>query len=223
METFTPPELEGFADDLEQGFHVDKDDVLEKLPARPSISVSTPMPVHLSPVSTFIHGAKVGRLGYVVSSMAKHWGVIVGDQVKTLYHLVFVDGRDAISDPNPDSLTGRTRAVQLDAAYWNPSRPLPPMEHVGDTRFSHEQLIKIGRADTFCMLIVGENMIAAFGDYHRVFWNCQLFAKCFLEVICEEPVSLDALAVGDAANLVCLSRHSSPSLFKMSSDNINAD
>ena len=208
METSTPPELEGFADGLDRAFNVDKNDLLENLSARRSISALTPRParpVHLSPVSTFIHGAKDGRLGYVVSSMAKHWGVIVGDEVKVLYHLVFVDEADGISDANPDSLTGRTRAVQLDATYWNPSRRLPPsMEHVGDTRFSNEQLIKIGRAAAFSMLTAGEDMIAAFGDYHRVFWNCQLFAKCFLEVICEETVSFDALAVSDATNLVCL-------------------
>jgi hypothetical protein len=47
-------------------------------------------------------------------------------------------------------------------------------------------------------------MIKAFGDYHRVFWNCQTFATCFLKVICEEPASFDALTAADASNLVYL-------------------
>ena len=46
-------------------------------------------------------------------------------------------------------------------------------------------------------------MIEAFGDYHRVFWNCQTFAKCFLQVICEESTaSFDAWTIADTSNLV---------------------
>ena len=45
-------------------------------------------------------------------------------------------------------------------------------------------------------------MIEAFGDYHRIFWNCQIFAKCFLEVICEEPADFDAWTTAAASNLV---------------------
>jgi len=208
METSTSPELEGFADGFDRAFNVDKNDLLENLSARRSISALTPRParpVHLSPVSTFIHGAKDGRLGYVVSSMAKHWGVIVGDEAKFLYHLVFEDREDAISDSNPDSLTGRKRAVKFEALSLDRSKRLPlSTNRVGDTRLSAEELLILGNVPMVGMLIVGEDMIAAFGDYHRVFWNCQLFAKCFLEVICEEPVSFDGLAVSDATNLVCL-------------------
>lgn len=35
--------------------------------------------------------------------------------------------------------------------------------------------------------MIGEKLIAAFGDYHRIFWNCQTFAKVFLRVICGQP------------------------------------
>ena len=45
-------------------------------------------------------------------------------------------------------------------------------------------------------------MIKAFGDYHRIFWNCQTFAKCFLKVICEEPAEFDAWTIAEASNLV---------------------
>src|SRR5208282_1551833 len=45
-------------------------------------------------------------------------------------------------------------------------------------------------------------MIEAFGNYHRIFWNCQIFAKCFLKVICEEPAEFDAWTIAEASNLV---------------------
>ena len=211
METFTPPELKRFVDELERRFQVDENEVLEKLSARRrSISAPAPQPgrsVRLWPVSTFILGAKEGRLGYVVSSVAKHWGVIVGDEEKFLYHLVFEDQADAFCDVNPDSLTGRKRAVKFNALLWDPPKDLSSStKRVGDTRFSTDELVKLGRVPMAGGLIVGKDMIAAFGDYHRVFWNCQSFARCFLKVICEEAVSFDAWAVSDAANLVCLPR-----------------
>ena len=40
------------------------------------------------------------------------------------------------------------------------------------TKFSREQLIEIG-----------ERLIDAFGNYHRLFSNCQVFAKCYLRLI----------------------------------------
>ena len=72
-------------------------------------------PDHLSPVLTFIQSSKDGRFDYIVSSIAKHWGIIVGDTEKFLYHLVFKDQVDAVSDANPDSLTGRIRTVKFSA------------------------------------------------------------------------------------------------------------
>ena len=47
-------------------------------------------------------------------------------------------------------------------------------------------------------------MIEAFGSYHRVFWNCQTFAICFLKVICEGRVSFDSWTAADVSNLVTL-------------------
>jgi hypothetical protein len=38
---------------------------------------------------------------------------------------------------------------------------------------------------------IGARMIDEFGDYHRVFWNCQTFAKCYLRVITQERCSFD--------------------------------
>jgi hypothetical protein len=31
---------------------------------------------------------------------------------------------------------------------------------------------------------LGKALVDSFGDYHRVFWNCQIFAKIFLKKIC---------------------------------------
>jgi len=109
-------------------------------------SVPTRHPVHLSPVSTFIQGAKDGQFGYVVSSIANHWGVIVGGANRFLYHLVFEEQANAASDSNPDSLTGRTMAVKFRCTDWDSSRESPlSTKYVGDTRFSHEEILGIGR------------------------------------------------------------------------------
>jgi hypothetical protein len=49
-------------------------------------------------------------------------------------------------------------------------------------------------------------MIEAFGDYHRVFWNCQTFAKCYLEVICGKTAraNFDTWTLSDTSNMVPL-------------------
>lgn len=101
--------------------------------------------VLLSPVSTFILGAKDGRLDYLVSSIAKHWGVLVGDQQKFLCHLVFQNQVDIPSNANPDSLTGKVRAVTFDVTRWDSSRTQPSSAiHVGQTRYTPYQLAEIG-------------------------------------------------------------------------------
>ena len=45
-------------------------------------------------------------------------------------------------------------------------------------------------------------MIDAFGNYHRLFWNCQTFANCFLCFICEEHATFNDFTAGKASNLV---------------------
>jgi len=148
METSAPSDLETLVDELERGFHVNKEAMLEELSVRRSIAAPSSKalrPVRLSPVSTFIQGAKDGRLGYVVSSIAKHWGVVVGDEAKFLYHLVFDDREDAVSDANPDSLTGRKRPVKFEALSWDSSKAPPSStKRVGDTRLSTDELLILG-------------------------------------------------------------------------------
>jgi len=60
----------------------------------------------------------------------------------------------------------------FDSTLPNFYKPLPNAKHVGETRFTNDQLEALGEA-----------LIREFGSYHRVFWNCQTFAKCYLRVI----------------------------------------
>ena len=137
---------ETLADQLEGSFHIDEENVITNCSSVVPPPVQTLNPVCLSPVSTFIQGAKDGRFGYIVSSIAKHWGVIVGDSEQTLYHLVFEDQADAVSNTKPDSLSGRVRAVKFSSIDWDPSRASPSsLKYVGETRFAHNELLRIGK------------------------------------------------------------------------------
>ena len=54
---------------------------------------------------------------------------------------------------------------------------------------------------------VGERLTEGFeklGDYHVIFWNCQLFAKLLLKLICHEPeqINFDIWSTADVARLV---------------------
>lgn len=44
---------------------------------------------------------------------------------------------------------------------------------VGRTRFTPSQIASIG-----------DMLIRNFGNYHRLFWNCQHFAECLMDLIC---------------------------------------
>ena len=65
------------------------------------------------------------------------------------------------------------------------------VDEVGLTRFLIPQITRIGR-----------EMIDAFGDYHLLFWNCQMFAKCFLRVISDDSgTTFDQWTSADVTNL----------------------
>ena len=161
LDPFTPSDIERLAGELEGKFYVDEADVIRKFSeiAPPSVPTVTAVhPVHLSPVSTFIQGSKDGRFGYIVSSIAKHWGVLVGDSEKFLYHLVFEDQADAVSHANPNSLTGRVRAVKFSSTDWDPSRDVSSSAtKVGDTRYSPTELLRIGNVYRIVLFIGRKN------------------------------------------------------------------
>jgi hypothetical protein len=140
-----------------------------------NIITRQPVSVSLAPVHTYVHqiGKKigVGDKSILVPPFACHWGIVVTHPIVTqpnrqiLYHLVF-------APPNHDN-----KPFTVDNAHIqfreNPiSTPLENMRHVGMTRYTRDELV-----------ILGDSMIKEFGNYHRLFWNCQTFAKCFLRVI----------------------------------------
>eukprot|EP01012_Entosiphon_sulcatum_P011406 TRINITY_DN16922_c0_g1_i1.p1 TRINITY_DN16922_c0_g1~~TRINITY_DN16922_c0_g1_i1.p1 ORF type:complete len:239 (-),score=36.83 TRINITY_DN16922_c0_g1_i1:101-817(-) len=88
-----------------------------------------------------------------------HWGVVVG---RTLYHLVF---QKDIASQKPIGIMFNYQPSA--AVQFTVKGPL------GKTTLTHDQLAAVGEA-----------LIIEFGTYHQVFWNCQHFANCLLEVIC---------------------------------------
>jgi len=115
-------------------------------------------------------GTKASTFGkVVVPAFAVHWGVVVGP---TIYHLVFQNGADIALDS--DDLCRRGSPIEFTFYRWKHdiAEPLKDFPVVGYTRYNTEQLCEIG-----------DRLIRAFGDYHRLFWNCQVFAKCFLRLI----------------------------------------
>ena len=138
--------IERLADQLAGRFDVDIEPILLKFSSiTSSSSVEEISTVQFSPVSTFIHSAKDNPFAYLVSSVARHWGVIVGDEVKFLYHLVFENQADVPSNTKPESLTEKVRAVKFNCTIWDGSQiQSPSAVEVGKTRYSTNELVKIG-------------------------------------------------------------------------------
>lgn len=104
----------------------------------------------------------------VVPAFAVHWGVVVGP---TIYHLVFEDENDADLECNDPCRDGKP--IRFTFTKWKRRTEfLEALPVVGLTKFEHIQLCEIG-----------ETLVEEFGNYHRLFWNCQVFAKCFLRLI----------------------------------------
>jgi len=98
-----------------------------------------------------------------------HWGIIVDD---TLYHLVFVV--DKKKQPQSVHFTFQ-KTVGM---------KIVNQRLLGKTKFSHDDLNAIG-----------DLLVSNFGTYHRIFWNCQHFVNCFLDIICDgefEPIQTSA-------------------------------
>ena len=151
-------------------------------------TVSTP--VNILPVSTYVTQAKAGTPGSVnvapkLPPFAAHWGIVVGEPTKErtafLLHLVLEEDEDG------------NRAVEFSATnVGSESRSIKgsAVKQVGQTRFSVPELIRIG-----------VEMIKAFGNYHLVFWNCQMFAKCYLCVITGSDAAFTQWTSAEITNL----------------------
>jgi len=137
----------------------------------PEPSEATPQALELYPVQSFVETARTSKRStsskVVVPAFAVHWGVVVGP---TWYHLVFLNADDANFEWNDPCRSGKP--IRFTFYHWNDDTDLKAFPVVGHTKFNHIQLCQIG-----------QKLVAAFGDYHRLFWNCQVFAKCFLRLI----------------------------------------
>jgi hypothetical protein len=100
----------------------------------------------------------------VVPPFACHWGIVVGPpERQRLFHLLFVKG-------DTNSSIAANKHIRFHDTKLQ--RPLANTKYVGQTCYSTDQLDALGEA-----------MIREFGNYQKVFWNCQSFAKCYLRVI----------------------------------------
>jgi hypothetical protein len=147
------------------------------------------IPVNILPVSTYVAQSKEEHAGsaYVYPKQppfASHWGIVVGDINQkgeaNLFHLVLSgDGAER-------EIRFRAPDIELDSKWIRGAA----VKHVGETRFTVPQLRRIGA-----------EMIAAFGNYHLVFWNCQMFAKCYLRVITGSDLAFSQWTSADVTNL----------------------
>ena len=162
---------------------------------RPSIPVPSGPLQHVSigRVSTYIYRTEVskttGNMRVVFPTFASHWAVIVCEMDSPeedghAYHLTFREPAAAQLSPPP----GTSREVVFTPMFLE-SMP-EGMKEVGTTRFGHADRMRIGRA-----------MIKAFGSYHRVFWNCQHFARLYLSVITDGMGGFDEWTLSQTSNL----------------------
>ena len=164
-----------------------------------NIQSSIPVPsgplqhVSIGRVSTYIYRTEVskttGNMRVVFPTFASHWAVIVcemhsPDKYGHAYHLTFREPAAAQLTSPP----GTSREVVFTPMFLD-SMP-EGIKEVGTTRFGHADRMRIGQA-----------MIKAFGSYHRVFWNCQHFARLYLSVITDGIGGFDEWTFSQTSNL----------------------
>jgi hypothetical protein len=154
VERFDPASLMKSGERMSELFEVDGHAAVDAIRGDSSLApAGPPYSIQVVPVHTFIlqgisKDVKLSR-GILVPSFASHWGVVTGDPgALTLYHLVFVPDSRPAQDERPDTIRGRRRAIQFNHTPWPPSGREPSgserMTKVGETRYSHEDRIKIG-------------------------------------------------------------------------------
>src|SRR5947207_454585 len=145
--------------------------------------------INILPVSTYVNQSKEPDAGSVYvypkqPPFASHWGIVVGDPNKKgeafLLHLVLRE------KDRQRSVRFASTDVELDSEWLVGAA----VKYVGQTNFTIQQLRRIGI-----------DMIAAFGNYHVVFWNCQMFAKCYLRVITGSEAAFSLWTSADVTNL----------------------
>ena len=151
--------------------------------------------VTLWTVSTYVREPKPGNVQYarvapLVPVFASHWGIVVQkidpknpkNENVWLFHLCLVE-----DDGGQRSVKLAVDGLVKDDKQLKGKK----VDEVGRTRFSIDEIACIGR-----------EMIDAFGDYHLVFWNCQMFAKCLLRVISDDSAAtFEEWTSADVTNL----------------------
>jgi len=110
-----------------------------------------------------------GLWSLAAPGFATHWGIIVG---LLLFHLVFQGlGPEKGQATDLGALMAEGHPITVDCKLMT-DEGVEQCKVVGYTRYSQDQIVRIARA-----------LIAAFGNYHRLFWNCQVYAEILLEII----------------------------------------
>lgn len=158
---------------MAQVFEIDRTQLIEQVHQRvPELTESSSRELKLLPVKSYVQNREAikfgGKRAMTVPSFATHWGVVVEE---FLYHLTFKDPDQQEMDLKDSGLEGRR--IELDVRRVSGRNAiLDQCQERGATKYDHSTLIRIGDA-----------LIDAFGNYHRLFWNCQIFAECFLRLI----------------------------------------
>ena len=149
--------------------------------------------VSLGRVHTYIYTQELSKTisnqRIVFPSFASHWAVLITDKgsenkFARTFHLTFKDPAAAMLKPPPN--TSREVVFMMHMLKDVPDNA----KQVGTTRYNTAQLMEIGEA-----------MIKAFGSYHRVFWNCQQFARLYLHVITEGKGQFEEWTLAQTTNL----------------------
>lgn len=166
---------------------------------------STAQNVALFPVSTYVSEAKPGGgtsgssaiVTPKVPAFASHWAVIVGDiNLKgsaMMYHLVLNLDKEG-------KWRARFDARSVDKYCEDFFDDTTRIQVVGETRYNTDQL-----------RYIGNRMMDEFGDYQVIFWNCQMFAKCFLSVITRNEAVWTMWTSADVTNLFLFGFEITPS------------
>ena len=156
-------------------------------PSRESRSTSV---VGVTAVSTFV--AEKSFASFYVPSFASHWGVVCDFTPggRWLFHLVF--------DP-------AVKKVMFQGQTWLEKWGVHRIENVGTSRYGVGEVRDIGEGCVGGADCVGERLAKGFedvGEYHVIFWNCQLFAQIFLKVLCSEEIDFGAWNAAQVVRLV---------------------
>ena len=157
-------------------FPIDKAEIIEKFHTGWSETpASGPSPFRLEKVRSYYSSRPAKNVSgrwtcLAVPGFTTHWGVLIGNHC---YHLTF-DGQPPQNGAGQIwiEITASGHPICLSVYIVKDKNVVEQYEELGQTKYSNSQVADIATA-----------LINAFGDYHRLFWNCQVFAEILLEVL----------------------------------------